>query len=478
MSMRRQRNAKIIATLGPASSSPEMIQKLFMAGADVFRLNFSHGLHEEHRRRLEIIRTLEALTGRPVGVVLDLQGPKLRVGEFRGGRVSLTAGQAFRLDLEHEPGDTTRAPLPHPEIFAALRAGTDLLLDDGKVRLKVVRATSQYADTIVKTAGDISDHKGVNVPDVVLPLSPISEKDQTDLDLGLEIGVDWVAGSFIQDADGVRDLQERVNGRAKVMSKLEKPSAIEHLQEIIELSDGLMVARGDLGVELPPEQLPSLQKRIIRECRTSGKPVIVATQMLESMISSPIPTRAEASDVATAIYDGADAVMLSAETAVGSYPEEAVTMMDRTIMRVERDPHYRTMMDAQTPPPKPDPADAICDALRRISHTLPVAATVTFTSSGSTSLRAARERPEAPILSLTPNLSTARMLALVWGVHSVPTEDVHHVTDMVNSACQIALRDGFAVDGEALVIAAGMPFGVAGTTNLLRIAYVDERAIS
>ena len=475
--MRRQRNAKIIATLGPASSSPEMIQKLFMAGADVFRLNFSHGLHEEHRRRLEIIRTLETLTERPVGVVLDLQGPKLRLGSFSDGQISLTAGQKFRLDLDETPGDTTRAPLPHPEIFEALRPGTNLLLDDGKLRLQVRRATPEYADTVVKTAGDISDHKGVNVPDVVLPLSPISEKDQADLDLGLEIGVDWVAGSFIQDPQGVRDLKRRVNGRAKVMSKLEKPSAIEHLQEIIELSDGLMVARGDLGVELPPEQLPSLQKRIIRECRTSGKPVVVATQMLESMISAPIPTRAEASDVATAIYDGADAVMLSAETAIGAYPEEAITMMDRTITRVERDPYYRTMMDAQTPPPKPDPADAICDALRRISHTLPVAATVTFTSSGSTSVRAARERPEAPILSLTPNLATARMLALVWGVHSVPTEDVHHVTDMVNSACRIALRDGFAVDGETLVIAAGMPFGIAGTTNMLRIAYVDERAI-
>ena len=454
-----------------------MIQKLFMAGADVFRLNFSHGTHDDHRRRLEVIRTLETLTDRPVCALLDLQGPKLRVGRFEEDRITLTSGQNFRLDTHEQPGNAERAPLPHPEIFEALRPGTDLLLDDGRIRLKVRRATSEYADTVVKVGGELSNHKGVNVPDVVLDLSPISEKDQADLELGLELGVDWIAGSFIQGPDGVRELRKRIGSRAKIMSKLEKPAAIEHLHEIIELSDGLMVARGDLGVELPPEQVPTLQKRIIRDCRMGGKPVVVATQMLESMISSPIPTRAEASDVATAIYDGADAVMLSAETAIGDYPEEAVTMMDRTINRVERDPHYRTVVDAQTPPPQPDSADAICDALRRISHTLPVAATVTFTSSGSTSLRAARVRPEAPILSLTPNLTTARMLALVWGVHSVQTDDVHHVTDMVDSACRIALRDGFAVDGQTLVIAAGMPFGIAGTTNLLRIAAVDERAL-
>ena len=475
--MRRLRNAKIIATLGPASSSPEIIQKLFMAGADVFRLNFSHGSHEEHRRRLEIIRTLETLTGRPVGIVLDLQGPKLRVGEFSSGPVTLKPGQSFRLDLASDAGGQERVSLPHPEVFEALRPGTDLLLDDGRIRLKIRRSGKDFAETVVKTGGLLSNHKGVNVPDVVLPLSPLSEKDLADLELGLEIGVDWVAGSFIQRPEGVKELRDRVGDRAKVMAKLEKPAAIDHLDEIIELSDAIMVARGDLGVELPPEYVPILQKRIIRACRESGKPVVVATQMLESMVSSPVPTRAESSDVATAIYDGADAVMLSAETAVGAYPEEAVSIMDRIVARVERDPHYRTTIDAQTPDPKPDAADAICDALRRVTQTLPVAATVTFTSSGSTSIRAARERPEAPILSLTPNLSTSRMLALVWGVHSVQSDDVHHVTDMVNDACRIALRDGFAVDGQPLAIAAGMPFGIAGTTNLLRIAYVDERAI-
>jgi len=475
--MRRLRLAKIIATLGPASSSPEAIQRLFMAGADVFRLNFSHGSHDEHRRRLEIIRTLETLTGRPVGIVLDLQGPKLRVGAFSDPPVTLKPGQTFRLDLNPKPGDNERVSLPHPEVFEALHPGTDLLLDDGRIRLKIRRGGEDFADTIVKTGGTLSNHKGVNVPDVVLPLSPLSEKDLSDLELGLEIGVDWVAGSFIQGPEGVKELRDRVGDRAKIMAKLEKPAAIDHLHDIIDLSDGIMVARGDLGVELPPEHVPILQKRIIRACRESGKPVVVATQMLESMVNSPVPTRAEASDVATAIYDGADAVMLSAETAVGGYPEETVSIMDRIIARVERDPHYRTAIDSQTLQPKPDAADAICDALRRVTHTLPIAATVTFTSSGSTSIRAARERPAAPVLSLTPNLSTARMLALVWGVHSVQSEDIRHVTDMVNVACRIALRDGFAIDGQPLVIAAGMPFGIAGTTNLLRIAYVDEQSI-
>jgi pyruvate kinase len=476
--MRRQRNAKIIATLGPSSSSPETIQRLFMAGADVFRLNFSHGSRDDHRRRVEIIRTLETLTGRPVGILLDLQGPKLRLGEVAGGKVLLKENVPFRLDLRPEPGDESRAPLPHPEIFAALRPGTELLLDDGRVRLKVRRRGEDFADTVVKIGGEISAHKGVNVPEAVLPLSPLTEKDKVDLAVGLEIGVDWVAGSFIQHPEGVRELRSHIGDRAPIISKLEKPAAIEHLDEIIELSDAIMVARGDLGVELPPEHVPPLQKRIIKACRTSGRPVVVATQMLESMVSAPVPTRAEASDVATAIYDGADAVMLSAETAVGAYPVEAVSMMDRIIARVERDPHYRAVTDAQHPEPQASPAGAICDALRRISQTLPVAATVTLTSSGSTSIRTARERPEAPILSLTPHITTARKLALVWGVHSVQSEDVQHVSDMVKVACRIALRDGFAVDGQPIVIAAGMPFGIAGTTNLLRIAYVDEQALA
>jgi pyruvate kinase len=462
--MRRNRNAKIIATLGPASADLERILELFEAGADVFRLNCSHSAAEELQERIEMIRVLEQRSGRPIAIMLDLQGPKLRIGRLEGGQTTLSENSTYRLDLDPAPGDTTRAPLPHPEIFAALKPGIDLLLDDGKLRLKVTNCGSGFADTVVAIGGELSDRKGVNVPDVVLPLSPFTEKDIRDLTFGLEIGVDWVAPSFVQRHEDVEKLREMIAGRAAILTKLEKPAAI----------DGVMVARGDLGVELPPERVPRVQKRIIRKCRAEGKPVVVATQMLESMIHSPVPTRAEASDVAGAIYDGADAVMLSAETAAGSYPVEAVAIMDRIIAEVEKDSQYRVGIDANLPDPQATPADAICDALHGIVHTLPVAATVTYTSSGFSTLRAARERPEASILSLTPNVATARRLSLVWGIHSVQTPDIQRVQEMVDRACEVALSESFAEVGQTLVIIAGMPFGVAGTTNMLRIAEVES----
>jgi pyruvate kinase len=472
--MRRDRNAKIIATLGPASSSSERIRELFETGADVFRLNCSHSSAEEVEDRIRKIRALERDTGRPIAVILDLQGPKLRIGRLEGGGTRLEEDHRYRLDLDDTPGDSTRAPLPHAEIFAALEPGTDLLLDDGKLRLRVEACGDDFADTVVITGGELSDRKGVNVPDVVLPLSPITEKDRRDLAFGLDVGVDWVAPSCIQRADDLDELRTLIDGRAPILTKLEKPAAVVQLDAIIAASDGVMVARGDLGVELPPERVPRVQKRVVRKCRSEGKPVVVATQMLESMIHSPVPTRAEASDVAGAVYDGADAVMLSAETAVGDYPVEAVAIMDRIITEVEQDSHYRDVIDANNPEPQATPADAICDALHSIVRTLPVAVTVTFTSSGFSTLRAARERPQAPILSLTPNIDTARRLSLVWGVHSVQTPDVQRIQEMVDRACEVATDESFASVGETLVIMAGMPFGISGTTNMLRIAQVER----
>ncbi|MFO1352576.1 MAG: pyruvate kinase [Gammaproteobacteria bacterium] len=471
--MRRRRNAKIIATLGPASSDADTIHALFQAGVDVFRLNFSHGSHDDHRQRIKIIRDLESRAGRPIGILLDLQGPKFRIGNFANGPVQLQVGAPFRLDLNDQPGDQTRVMLPHPEILQALQPDAELLLNDGKLRLKVKRCAPDFADTEVTLGGELSNHKGVNVPGVVIPLSPITPKDRLDLAFGLEIGVDWVAMSFVQRPENLDELRGLVGDRAKLLSKLEKPAALECLEDIVERSDAVMVARGDLGVELPLEQVPSIQKRIVRACRQAGKPVVVATQMLESMIQAPSPTRAETSDVASAIYDGVDAVMLSAETAAGRYPVEAVAMMDRIIIQVEKDPFYRPMIDASRPEPDKTNADAICSALRTIAHILPIASTVTYTSSGSTSLRAARERPEAPILSLTAHVKTARMLALAWGVHSVITKELERVSDVVNDAIQVALTDGYAKRGDALVIAAGMPFGVSGTTNFIRIAWIE-----
>ncbi|MDR6854062.1 pyruvate kinase [Variovorax guangxiensis] len=472
--MRRNRRARIVATLGPASSDEAAVRALFERGVDVFRLNFSHGTQSDHARRLETIRALEQEFGRPIGVLLDLQGPKLRLGTFDGGRVQLEAGARFRLDMDRTPGDARRAPLPHPEIFAALQDGTELLLDDGKLRLRVERHGADFAETTVLVGGPISDRKGVNVPSVLLPLSPLTPKDRDDLDFGLALGVDWVALSFVQRPEDIEEARALIGSRAWIMAKLEKPAAIEHLEGIVALSDGIMVARGDLGVELPPEQVPQLQRRIVRACRQAGKPVVVATQMLESMIAAPVPTRAEVSDVATAVYDGVDAVMLSAESASGKYPLEAVAMMDRIIARVEADPSYRSGIDATHAAAQATTADAVCASLRDVAALLAPAATVTYTSSGFTSLRAARERPAVPILSLTPDIVGARRMAMVWGVHAVLVDDVHDVAEMIECACRTARTEGFANPGDHVVVVAGLPFGQSGTTNLLHVARIPR----
>jgi pyruvate kinase len=472
--MRRHRSAKVVATLGPASSTEPMIAALFAAGVDVFRLNFSHGAQEDHRRNVEIIRKIEKQTGHPIGVLMDLQGPKLRLGTFAAGSISLASGARFRLDLDPTPGDESRAPLPHPEIFAAIGPGTELLIDDGKVRLRVDVSGKDFADLHVVTGGVLSNRKGVNVPNAVLPISALTPKDRSDLAYGLNLGVDWVALSFVQRPEDVAEGRKLIAGRAAVMTKLEKPTALDHLDEIVELSDAVMVARGDLGVEMPPEDVPVLQKRIIHTCRLAGKPVIVATQMLESMIKAPTPTRAEASDVATAIYEGADAVMLSAESAAGDYPLEAVQMMDRIISRVQIDPLYHARLAAEHFEPEHTASDAISAAARQVADTVKAVAIVTYTSSGSTTLRAARERPDVPILSLTPHIATARRLALVWGVYAVHTSDVSNFADMVQKACRVALAHEMAKDGERVVITAGVPFGTPGATNILRIAWVKK----
>jgi pyruvate kinase len=471
MTMRRTRNAKIVATLGPASSDSDTVRRLFLAGADVFRLNFSHGSADDHRARFAILRELERETGRPIGILADLQGSKLRVGAFANGPVMLAEGQTFRLDRDSAPGDAERVGMPHPEIFAALVQGTELLLDDGRLRLVVERCGADFAETRVAVGGKLSERKGVNVPGVVLPLTALTAKDRRDLELALELDADWIALSFVQRPEDVAEARAIIGQRAAIVSKLEKPSAVERLDEIVALSDAVMVARGDLGVELPAEQVPAIQKRIVRSCRRLGKPVIVATQMLESMVESPVPTRAEASDVATAIYDGADAVMLSAESASGKYPVEAVGMMNRIIEQVEADPQYRQLIDAShAPRPGGDVAEAVCCAVRRAVSLLKAAVIICYTSSGHTSLRAARERPESPVLSLTPSVGVARRLALVWGIHSVHTADVANVEEMTSIAIEAARRERFADAGQMIVAIAGMPFGTPGTTNLMRIA--------
>ncbi len=470
--MRRNRKVKIVATLGPASASPEIMRALWDAGADVFRLNMSHGSHDDVAAIHGALRDLEKDVGRPVCILVDLQGPKIRTGTFEGGALELAPGARVRLELSDQPGAGDRIPLPHPEVFAALEPGVAVLFDDGRIRVTVTKAAKDHAEAEVAVAGTLTDRKGVNIPGVVLPLSPLTEKDRTDLDFAVNLGVDWIALSFVQRADDVAEARRLISDRAAVMAKIEKPAAFDDLDAILELSDGVMVARGDLGVEMPLEDVPGIQKRIIQSARRAGKPVIVATQMLESMITAPVPTRAEVSDVATAIFDGTDAIMLSAETATGDYPLEAVAVMNRVAEKTENEALYRLTMEAQRLPPDPTVADAISAAARQTAATLDAAAIVTYSLSGSTALRAARQRPQAPILALTPKIDTARRLALAWGLHCELTEDANSFTDMVDRACRIACEEGLAAPGSRIVVTAGVPFGTPGATNVLRVARV------
>ncbi|HUB84929.1 MAG TPA: pyruvate kinase [Rhizomicrobium sp.] len=473
--MRRRRKTKILATLGPASSSPEMMKSLWQAGADVFRINMSHTSHDLLRELHGRVRMLEEDVGRPVGILCDLQGPKIRLGTLPGGQVALTEGQRIKLVRAASSDDPNVLPIPHPEVFTALKTKHGLLIDDGKLRLRTFAATPDGAEAFVEVGGIVKDRKGVNLPDTLLPVSAMTDKDKSDLEVALSLGVDWIALSFVQRADDVAELRKLTRGRAAILSKIEKPKAIESLDAILELSDAVMVARGDLGVELPPEAVPGRQKQITRAARKAGKPVVIATQMLESMITSPAPTRAEVSDVATAVFDGADAVMLSAETASGSFPAEAVAVMDRIAIAVESDPTYQSYIEAQRDPPQETTPDAIMQAVHEVTHTIHARAIVSWTKSGSTGLRAARERPEAPIIALTPSIDTARRLCIAWGLHCVLTEDAADLDDVVERATDIAYREGFAKAGERIVITAGVPLGTSGSTNLLRVAFVGGK---
>lgn len=474
--MSRSRRAKILATLGPASSDAEAITDLWDAGADVFRLNFSHGTLDDHAARIDAIREVEKQVGRPIGILQDLQGPKLRVNTFANAEgVVLQSGANFRLDMDDTPGDETRVGLLHPEIFKALEPGASLLIDDGHLRLEVIQCGKDWADTKVIIPGTMTNRKGVNVPDVTLPLPALTEKDKSDLKFGLDHKVDWVALSFVQSAIDIAELQALVEHRATCIAKLEKPNALDYLEDIIKAADGVMIARGDLGVEVPLQQVPVLQKRIIRASRAAGKPVVVATQMLESMIDSPMPTRAEASDVATAVYDGADALMLSAETAAGKYPVRAVATMDSIISQVEDDEHYVDLMAAGHVVPDETAPDAITAAARQIAETLHAKAIVTFTTSGSTTLRAARERPPSRILCLTPSETVARRFALVWGVHSVVNLNHTPDEDIGTEAVETVIKENLANEGDALIVTAGVPFGTVGSTNMIRVIRVGQK---
>jgi pyruvate kinase len=472
--MRRSRKVKILATLGPASSEEGVIRALFEAGADLFRINMSHTEHDAMRMLVGRIRAVEEKVGRPIGILADLQGPKLRVGKFRNGSEALAIGQDFTLDDNPEPGDATRVHLPHPEILRSVEPGDRLLIDDGKLALRCVSNDGKTMRCTVVSGTKISDRKGVSLPDTDLPVGALTEKDRRDLEAVCETGVDWLALSFVQRPDDLAEARKLARGRAAILAKIEKPQAVARLPEIIELSDALMVARGDLGVEMPLEAVPGIQKQITRACRRAGKPVVVATQMLESMITAPVPTRAEVSDVSIAVFEGADAIMLSAESAAGQYPVEAVAMMNSIAVQVERDPLYYGIINAQRSEPEATGPDAISLAARQIAETLKASAIVTYTASGTTGLRAARERPAVPIVALSPVLATARRLSILWGTHCVVSPDASDLDDMVERACRIAADESFGQAGDRIIITAGVPLRTPGATNMLRIAYVGD----
>jgi pyruvate kinase len=470
--IRRYRQTKIVATLGPTSGDPEMMRNLFQAGVDMFRLNFSHGSHEAHARNVKTARALEKEFDRPIALLADMQGPKFRIGEFKEGEIDLTEGMDFRFDLDEALGDETRVQLPHAEVIEVMEIGSDILLDDGKVRAQIVAKDARGLDARIISGSKLSNHKGFNIPGIVLPILALTDKDRIDLEAALEMGVDWIAQSFVQRAEDVIEAKKLIKGRAALMAKIEKPSAVELIDDIIDVVDGIMIARGDLGVEIPPEQVPAVQKKLVRKARHAGKPVIVATQMLESMVENARPTRAEASDVATAVYDGADAVMLSAETAVGKYPVEAVSIMNRICESTESDESYRRIMNADHPKTEIDSSDAITVAATRVAHDIQAAAIVNYTTSGSTTLRTVRQRPDVPILCLTQSIETARRLMLSFGVRTIHITDVNSFAETVERASTLVQEKGYAQKGDKIVLTAGVPFGVSGTTNVLRIADV------
>ena len=471
--MLRKRNTKIIATLGPSSSSPLKIHSLFQAGADIFRLNFSHGTHSDHRKRVFHIRQYEKRLGRPIAIHGDLQGPKIRIGTFKKKSITLVNNQKFELDLDPEPGNEKRVFLPHPEIFKSVKKNTKVLIDDGKILLNIIGVNSEKITTEVLNGGKISNMKGVNIPDTLIKMSSLTKKDIKDLEFCLDLSLDYVALSFVQKARDLIDLKKHIGSQTGIMAKFEKPLAIKRMDEILFHCDAAMVARGDLGVEMPPEEVPIIQKRIVQSCRDFGKPVVVATQMLDSMINSPSPTRAEASDVATAVFDAADSLMLSAETASGKFPVQSVQIMDRIIRGVENDDSYRQILESKKIKLEETTSDAISSAASQVVKTVLAKAIFTYTRSGATAKRAARERPTVPIIGLSPDRITARQLALIWGVHTIHDLEPKSFSGMIENACDLAKKEGIVKRGDYVVVTAGAPIGVSGSTNNLRIAKIN-----
>ncbi len=471
----------ILATLGPSTDTKEMIAKLLDAGADAFRVNFSHGDHKTHKKRIRFVRELEKERGICIGILADMQGPKLRIGEMSDNSI-LVEGEEFVLDTKKEMGNSKRAPMYHKEIYAAIKKGDDLLINDGNLGLRVVETNNKdYAKTVVTIGGVLTSKKGVNLPNTKLDIKAITPKDEKDLEFALKCGVDYIGLSFVQHQEDVLHAKKLVGDKAWIISKFEKPSAVEDLEKIIELSDGVMVARGDLGVECPIQTVPVLQKRIVKEARKQGKPVIVATQMLESMIMAPTPTRAEVSDIATAVYDSVDTVMLSAETAAGRFPVEAVTMMHKIINAVEGDSVCKSMAtNSRNKSFNVSQSDAITYGASQVSEVLEkVKAIVTFTSSGFTTRLASRERPCLPIVAITQQVSVARKMSILWGVNCYINKSVYKSLEKAHQiAIKIIKDNDYAKTGDHVILTAGFPLNQQGLTNMLNTVLIPWKTKS
>ena len=470
--IKNYRKTKILATIGPSSEKITKIEKLISSGVDAFRINCSHTTESQFESYIKNIRKVEKKLKKPIGILIDLQGPKLRIGEIENN-IPLKRGQKLLFINSKKSSKSNEVPLPEEKVFKSIKVNHPIFIDDGKIKLKVLKVYKNIIETKVLLEGVLKSKKGINLPETVLKNSALTSKDKKNVKKGIELGVDWIALSFIQSPEDIKDLRKICKKNVSIMAKIEKPTALNHINKITELADGLMIARGDLGVELPIQDVPSWQKRIIREARMQGKPVVVSTQMLESMITSKTPTRAEVSDVATAVFEGSDAVMLSAESAIGDNPELAVKMMDKIAHSVEKNPNYSSILSAQLEETPDSTPDAIATAARSLASELNSPIIVCYTESGSTGIKVSRVRPKQMILTVTPIIKTARKLTLVWGVKCIVQKDANNLEQMIRMTKAYSKKEKIIKIGEKMVITAGLPLKKLGTTNLIRVIKVD-----
>lgn len=471
------RKTKIVCTLGPATDNEDVLRKLMLAGMNVARLNFSHGTHEEQKKRMDMVKKLRAELGLPIAILLDTKGPEIRTRDFEGGKAELKAGDFFTLTTRDLVGDSTITSITYKDLYKDVQIGTHILIDDGLIELQVTSISGEDILCTVITGGPVSNHKGINVPDVHLNMPYLSEVDQSDILFGIEQDVDFIAASFVRSAKDVLEIRELLNANGgnniNIISKIENSEGVNHIDDIIYVSDGIMVARGDMGVEIPCEEVPVIQKMIINKVYMAGKQVITATQMLDSMIKNPRPTRAETTDVANAIYDGTSAVMLSGESAAGKYPVEAVEMMAKIAERAEAAIDYKKNFFHYERVANQNVTDAVCHAACTTAIDLNAAAVIIVTKSGVSARNISKYRPSCNIIAGTTSDKAYRQLNMSWGVTPVHLEEQNEVFTLFDHAVAAGKKQGLLQPGDKVVIGAGVPLGISGNTNMLKVQVVE-----